>query len=220
MQNAAPLYCTIKKIQRFEDRVIWRCYGRFSRTITPFFSPGFPLILPSPPPLPPSQLAFSLSSCSSLFSPFLTSSFLNLSISPLPLSSPSHHFFILQPLHLSTPSLLTFPSLLHSSTSPSLHSLSPHLPITSSFLNLSISPLPLSSPSHHFFIPQPLHLSTPSLLTFPSLLHSSTSPSLHSLSPHLPITSSFLNLSISPLPLSSPSHHFLPPTSHQCDIPK
>ena len=34
MQNAAPLYCTIKKIQRFEDRVIWRCYGRFSRTIT------------------------------------------------------------------------------------------------------------------------------------------------------------------------------------------
>ena len=34
MQNAAPLYCTIKKIQRFEDRVIWRCYGRFSRAIT------------------------------------------------------------------------------------------------------------------------------------------------------------------------------------------
>ena len=34
MQNAAPLYCTIKKIQRFEDRVIWRVYGRFSRTIT------------------------------------------------------------------------------------------------------------------------------------------------------------------------------------------
>ena len=43
MQNAASLYCTIKKIQRFEDRVIWRVYGRFSRTIsaiTPFFSPG------------------------------------------------------------------------------------------------------------------------------------------------------------------------------------
>ena len=40
MQNAAPLYCTIKKIQRFEDRVIWRVYGRFSRAITPFFSPG------------------------------------------------------------------------------------------------------------------------------------------------------------------------------------
>ena len=34
MQNAAPLYFTIKKIQRFEDRVIWRVYGRFSRTIT------------------------------------------------------------------------------------------------------------------------------------------------------------------------------------------
>ena len=34
MQNAALLYCTIKKIQRFEDRVIWRVYGRFSRTIT------------------------------------------------------------------------------------------------------------------------------------------------------------------------------------------
>eukprot|EP00731_Ephydatia_muelleri_P000984 Em0001g984a len=34
MQNAAPLYCTIKKIHRFEDRVIWRVYGRFSRTIT------------------------------------------------------------------------------------------------------------------------------------------------------------------------------------------
>ena len=34
MQNLALLYCTIKKIQRFEDRVIWRCYGRFSRTIT------------------------------------------------------------------------------------------------------------------------------------------------------------------------------------------
>ena len=40
MLNAAPLYCTIKKIQRFEDRVIWRVYGRFSRAITPFFSPG------------------------------------------------------------------------------------------------------------------------------------------------------------------------------------
>ena len=33
MLNVAPLYCTIKKIQRFEDRVIWRVYGRFSRTI-------------------------------------------------------------------------------------------------------------------------------------------------------------------------------------------
>ena len=40
MLNAAPLYCTIKKIQRFEDRVIWRVYGRFSRAITPFFFPG------------------------------------------------------------------------------------------------------------------------------------------------------------------------------------
>ena len=34
MQNVALLYYTIKKIQRFEDRVIWRVYGRFSRTIT------------------------------------------------------------------------------------------------------------------------------------------------------------------------------------------
>ena len=40
MQNAAPLYCTIKKIQRYEDSVFWRVYGRLSRTITPFFSPG------------------------------------------------------------------------------------------------------------------------------------------------------------------------------------
>ena len=40
MQNVALLYYTIKKIQRFEDRVIWRVYGRFSRAITPFFSPG------------------------------------------------------------------------------------------------------------------------------------------------------------------------------------
>ena len=34
MQNVALLYYTIKMIQRFEDRVIWRVYGRFSRTIT------------------------------------------------------------------------------------------------------------------------------------------------------------------------------------------
>ena len=40
MQNVALLYYTIKKIQRFEDREIWRVYGRFSRAITPFFSPG------------------------------------------------------------------------------------------------------------------------------------------------------------------------------------
>ena len=38
--KCSSIYCTIKKIQRFEDRVIWRVYGRFSRAITPFFSPG------------------------------------------------------------------------------------------------------------------------------------------------------------------------------------
>ena len=32
---------TIKKIQRFEDRVIWRVYGRFSRTITRDYSVFF-----------------------------------------------------------------------------------------------------------------------------------------------------------------------------------
>ena len=44
MQNVALLYYTIKKIQRFEDRVIWRVNGRFSRTIARdyavFFLPG------------------------------------------------------------------------------------------------------------------------------------------------------------------------------------
>ena len=33
MQNVALLYYTFKKIQCFEDRVIWRVYGRFSCTI-------------------------------------------------------------------------------------------------------------------------------------------------------------------------------------------
>ena len=40
MQNVALLYYTIKKIQRFEDRVIWRVYHAQLRAITPFFPPG------------------------------------------------------------------------------------------------------------------------------------------------------------------------------------
>ena len=62
MQNAAPLYCTIKKIQRFEDRVIWRCYGRFSRTITRdyavFFSRGEQLMVPATCPFFPGVLRY------------------------------------------------------------------------------------------------------------------------------------------------------------------